>query len=202
MRNLNIEEQQLLLQLIKSCEYYQINEKQSVECINNILNKNISRRTYYAYRHKIYSHDVFCRLKESIYSSAIDRSAILLLSDDADSEVRAKANKLIADQFPNMTLSPLQPPYCADNNENMGDKLETTLIADIRKIKEMNPLSNDRLDALPDNATIREEFIKCGGDACNYCPHGPYYYAYWKEKTKYNKGKLRKRYLGGMDPRH
>ena len=33
---------------------------------------------------------------------------------------------------------------------------------------------------------------------CNYCPHGPYYYAYWKDTiTK----KFKKKYLGSMDPR-
>ncbi len=53
---------------------------------------------------------------------------------------------------------------------------------------------------MPKNATIREEFIKCGKDICNLCPHGPYYYAYWKDKTKDdNKSKLRKRYLGVVD---
>jgi hypothetical protein len=50
---------------------------------------------------------------------------------------------------------------------------------------------------------MREEFIKCGRDACNNCPHGPYYYAYWKDKSKdNNKSKLRKKYMGTTDPRH
>ncbi len=120
MKKLSDKEQQFLLQLLKSCEYYHLNEKQAVECINKILHRNISRRTYYLYRRKLHSHDVLNRLKESIYNSPLDRSAMLLLSDDADLEVRAKSNKLVADQFPNMTLSPLQPPYFADNNENMG----------------------------------------------------------------------------------
>jgi hypothetical protein len=43
---------------------------------------------------------------------------------------------------------------------------------------------------VPSNATIREEHIKCG-KSCLMCPHGPYYYAYWKEH-----GKLKKKYIG------
>lgn len=44
---------------------------------------------------------------------------------------------------------------------------------------------------VPSSATIREERIKCG-KSCLMCPHGPYYYAYWKEGN----GKLKKKYVG------
>jgi len=44
--------------------------------------------------------------------------------------------------------------------------------------------------------TIRMEYVRCGKSGCRGCPHGPYYYAYWREN-----GKLRKRYLGKNDPR-
>ncbi len=44
---------------------------------------------------------------------------------------------------------------------------------------------------LPSYATIREERIRCG-KSCLMCPHGPYYYAYWKEDN----GKLKKKYIG------
>jgi hypothetical protein len=44
---------------------------------------------------------------------------------------------------------------------------------------------------VPCSATIREERIKCG-KSCLLCPHGPYYYAYWKDDT----GKLKKKYIG------
>lgn len=42
------------------------------------------------------------------------------------------------------------------------------------------------------NATIRSEYIKCGKSFCVRCPHGPYYYAYWKDENR----KLRKKYIG------
>ncbi|MBA3750597.1 MAG: hypothetical protein H0X03_06870 [Nitrosopumilus sp.] len=82
----------------------------------------------------------------------------------------------------------------------MKDKLKDDL-SKIKRLKEMENLSKNKLYALPKNVTIREEFIKCGKENCNICPHGPYYYAYWKNKTKDNKSKLRKKYLGTTDPR-
>lgn len=55
-----------------------------------------------------------------------------------------------------------------------------------------------RYGTLPKSASIREEFVRCGKENCYECPHGPYYYAYWKDvETK----KLKKKYLGLMDPR-
>ncbi len=200
MKKLSDKEQQFLLNLIKSCEYYHLNEKQSIKCINKILNKNISRRSYYIYKRKLYSHDVFSRLKESIYNSHLDRISILL-NDDTNLEVTIKVNKLIADQFPNKDdLSFLQSQNYDEYKENTNDKVKDTF-AKIGQYKDMENLSKNRLNSLPKNATIREEFIKCGKDTCNLCPHGPYYYAYWKDKTNNNKSKLRKKYLGTSDPR-
>lgn len=199
---MSIEEQQLLLQLIKICEYYHLSEKQSIGCINNILKRNISRRSYYTYKSRLYSHDVFNRLKESIYNSSLDRLSILLFNDDAYPAVRIKANELVADQFPYKEKPSFLLPsqYYNGDNENMKDKVKDVLTKNIH-FKEMEKLSKDRLNSLPKNATIREEFIKCGKINCNQCPHGPYYYAYFKDKSNGDKSKLRKKYLGTTDPR-
>lgn len=45
-------------------------------------------------------------------------------------------------------------------------------------------------DTFPENATIRQEYTKCGKVDCDK-KHGPYLYAYWKDK-----GKLKKKYVG------
>jgi hypothetical protein len=45
-------------------------------------------------------------------------------------------------------------------------------------------------DAIPKNATIRQEFIKCGNPDC-VKKHRPYLYAYWKDNKR-----LRKKYVG------
>jgi hypothetical protein len=43
---------------------------------------------------------------------------------------------------------------------------------------------------IPQNATIRQEYVKCGNPDCQNS-HGPYLYAYWKQDKK-----LRKLYVG------
>jgi hypothetical protein len=43
---------------------------------------------------------------------------------------------------------------------------------------------------IPLNATIRQEYVKCGNPDCQNS-HGPYLYAYWKQDKK-----LKKRYVG------
>ena len=39
--------------------------------------------------------------------------------------------------------------------------------------------------------TFRQEMVRCGKNGCTRCPHGPYWYAYWREG-----GKTRSRYVG------
>ena len=39
--------------------------------------------------------------------------------------------------------------------------------------------------------TYRQERVRCGREACTRCPHGPYWYAYWREE-----GRVRSRYVG------
>ena len=48
----------------------------------------------------------------------------------------------------------------------------------------------DNNSEIPSNATIRQEYVKCGDPDCQN-QHGPYLYAYWKEDKKLNK-----RYVG------
>ncbi len=52
----------------------------------------------------------------------------------------------------------------------------------------------DIMKQSPQNATIREEYVRCSNPACQKCNldgHGPYLYAYWKQDKK-----LKKRYVG------
>jgi len=44
------------------------------------------------------------------------------------------------------------------------------------------------------NISLRRRLVKCGKTACNSCPHGPYWYAYWRED-----GKRRSKYVGRLD---
>ena len=56
------------------------------------------------------------------------------------------------------------------------------------------PPGDDEL-GVPPNLTYRQEEVRCGKDTCRSCPHGPYWYAYWKED-----GRTRKRYIGRQLP--
>ena len=47
-------------------------------------------------------------------------------------------------------------------------------------------MNDDSLE-IPPNATIRQEYVKCGNPDCCQNQHGPYLYAYWKQDKKLNK---------------
>ncbi len=44
---------------------------------------------------------------------------------------------------------------------------------------------------LPQGLRYRRQSVNCGKESCSRCPHGPYWYAFWKEG-----GRTRKRYIG------
>jgi hypothetical protein len=67
----------------------------------------------------------------------------------------------------------------------------------INKIRSRQLACVSRAKSIPENATIRKEYIKCGKEFCEL-KHGPYYYAYWKNpETK----KLKKKYIGDHMPK-
>ena len=86
--------------------------------------------------------------------------------------------------------------------------LDRSLIADVRSLSEpelrrLVILAQDLLEQrgagrVPEGAkvTYRREEVRCGKPNCTRCPHGPYWYAYWRED-----GKLRSRYLGSARAR-
>lgn len=44
---------------------------------------------------------------------------------------------------------------------------------------------------LPPGVRYRQQHVRCGRASCTRCPHGPYWYAFWRED-----GRTRKRYIG------
>jgi hypothetical protein len=62
----------------------------------------------------------------------------------------------------------------------------------LNKIKSRQLACANRAKSIPENATIRKEYIKCGKEMCEL-KHGPYYYAYWKDPES---KKLKKKYIG------
>lgn len=41
---------------------------------------------------------------------------------------------------------------------------------------------------------LRQQWVRCGKDSCTKCPHGPYWYAFWREE-----GRRRSRYVGKLE---
>ena len=188
------EKEKPILYLIKSCENYDLDERESIEAINRVLgDKSISRRTYYNYKKKLYDSQTFGLLKNSCYNTI---GVKLFLLDDilSDREQTKKADKLIGEQFP-------KRKQILEDEEKQKEELNSVMEraqSDINKFHEMETRRAHIDSTLPANHTIREEFVKCGTEFCLQCPHGPYYYAYWKDSTT---KKLKKKYLGSMDPR-
>ena len=50
-------------------------------------------------------------------------------------------------------------------------------------------------DAGQPRVTYRQQSVRCGKPSCTRCPHGPYWYAYWRED-----GRARSRYVGKSLP--
>jgi hypothetical protein len=68
----------------------------------------------------------------------------------------------------------------------------------LSKIKSREIACSVRAKSLPENATIRKEYIKCGKEMCE-SKHGPYFYAYWKDLES---KKLKKKHIGDHIPKN
>ena len=192
MKKSNIRNSTLITHLIKSCENYDLSEKESLKTINKVLNKDISRRTYYNHKKRLYDKEMIQKVKGSIYDTQALRCLILNV-EDTNREKSLEADKLIAKQLPGR--ADIFHDVKLQKAELENYEKTKTLIAQFEN--QMNkPLQ--KYDGIPKNANIREEFVKCGKENCNDCPHGPYYYAYWRDV---NTKKLKKKYLGVIDPR-
>ncbi len=68
---------------------------------------------------------------------------------------------------------------------------------DLRRLQILARAQLDRAGAVDPtaepNVSLRKQMVRCGKSACNRCPHGPYWYAYWTED-----GKRRSRYIGRL----
>lgn len=57
------------------------------------------------------------------------------------------------------------------------------------------PPGEDDADPLVPVARYRQEHVRCGKPRCRRCPHGPYWYAYYREG-----GRTRRQYVGRYLP--
>ena len=128
---------------------------------------------------------------------------LLLYLDESNEPDGFYIDKLISEQFPDR-----------HNIFEITEEQEGRILKINKKIKSnfcLLDISNGllsnltRVNGLPKNYTLTKEYIRCGkqkSNKCKSCPHGPYYYAYWREKSLgQNKSRLKKKYLGTIDPR-
>lgn len=81
------------------------------------------------------------------------------------------------------------------------DLLDAVRDLDEHELRRLHILTRTRLESvgvvgpgedLPE-VSVRSQWVRCGKDSCTTCPHGPYWYAYWRED-----GRRRSRYLGRL----
>ncbi len=195
-------QKQFLLYLITNCEIYQLNEKEALEYIKNKFPNPISRRTYYNYKNQVYEeHDKnapffgLFRLHESKQRSK-DMASLSLISH---------REHIIRDGLINGNINSHEEFSKLDDHKlflkKMYEKASSIikqgekLLVKINSKRQIARKKNSK--SLPNNATIRKEYVKCGKEFCLGCEHGPYYYAYWRDEI----GKLKKKYIGRHNPR-
>ncbi|MEX0826319.1 MAG: hypothetical protein WD184_06175 [Acidimicrobiia bacterium] len=80
------------------------------------------------------------------------------------------------------------------------DVLDAVLEMDEHELRRIVILARARLesrgvrfeDGTPE-VKLRKQLVRCGKENCTRCPHGPYWYAYWRED-----GRRRSRYVGKL----
>lgn len=193
----------LMLHLIRTCICYDLSEKQSLRLISHVLSKNISTSGYYKYKKKLYEDEKFQSLKKSIYNSKLLKCLLLYL-EDLEEPHGSNPENFVFEQFPFkkniFQISEIQYEKISKFNTKIRSDFLLT-----RNNSEKFRSNLARVNDLPIKYTLREEYVTCGknkSNKCKSCPHGPYYYAYWKDKSDESaKGLLRKKYLGTIDPR-
>jgi hypothetical protein len=78
-----------------------------------------------------------------------------------------------------------------------GNKTADIATKLLNKFESRDIACTNRSKSIPNNATIRKEYVKCRKETCEE-KHGPYYYAYWKDPES---KKLRKKYIGTHMPK-
>lgn len=69
---------------------------------------------------------------------------------------------------------------------------------ELRRLLILTQASLERTGAIPSGVgaprvRLRQQHVKCGRESCTTCPHGPYWYAFWRED-----GRRRSKYIGRL----
>jgi|GEM_PF-713312 len=199
MLKLSGKEKYILLYLITNCEIYQLNENEALQYIKNKFSKSISRRAYYNYKNRMYKDHG----KNAPFFGLFRLHSPKQRSKDmASLSLISHRGCIIRDGLTNANISYEEFSKLADHKLSVKKMYEKAgLIIKqseglVAKMNSKREITNKNSKAIPKNATIREEYVRCGKDLCLKCVHGPYYYAYWRDKSR----KLKKKYIGRNNP--
>jgi hypothetical protein len=197
MSKLSDKERRVLTFIVTNCEIYRLNENESMKLVREKLGRPISRRTYYNYKNQIYKNhekntSYFGILKNTDFEISRDVISLSLMYYKNDLIEDGLKENIKLDEFDRLDTLPQYFTALYIRGQTFIDQSNKFL----NRVKSKSESLNRNYESIPDKATVREEYIKCGKDFCLRCPHGPYYYAYWKENKK-----LKKKYLGSYNPR-
>jgi hypothetical protein len=196
---LSDKEKQILLYIITNCEIYHLNEEEALKYIKNNFSRTISRRTYYNYKNKVYENHE----KKSPYSGLLKMLNFKGSKELINLSLMFEKHNMVQDGIKaNIRLEDFDrldrlPKFYEKLHDGSGAIIKQTenFLEILEKSRQLEIRNNQ---SIPDNATIREEYVKCGKSLCFGCKHGPYYYAYWKDENS----KLKKKYLGQHNRRN
>jgi hypothetical protein len=199
MLKLSGKEKHTLLYLITNCEIYQLNENEALQYIKNKFSKSISRRAYYNYKNRMYKdHD-----KNAPFFGLFRLHSPKQRSKDmASLSLMSHRERIIRDGLTNANISYEDFSRLDDHKlsvKKIYEKSGSIIIQSESLVAKMNSkreIAKRNFKVIPQNATIREEYVRCGKEFCLKCEHGPYYYAYWRDKSR----KLKKKYIGRNNP--
>jgi hypothetical protein len=187
---LSPQRKRLMVQLIITCELYDLTEKEALSFIKRKLGTSISRRTFYEYKKALYQTQIL-KKTESFLPNLGPRSFRRLFPErtylNSESELAKRYSNIIGLDF----IPESSYKVFSDSSTTIGKS--RNFFGRLNKLKET---SARNYESVPQNATIREEYVKCGNYSCGRCKHGPYYYAYWRDQ-----GKRYKKYLEKYDTR-
>lgn len=190
-------QKEFILRIIKSCIYYDLGETMSLGVIERLTKKRISVKTFYNYKKILYKESKIYETKLNhanwVTRDIVIKSNLLFLHEDSLTK-QFQVDKWICKEYPEI------PKKYRKKMKDYGQKEIDLIIRNQDKLMDVIRKHDEKelaLKKLPKNATIKKEQIKCGNKRCSKCPHGPYYYAYWKNKSV---KKLMKKYIGSELP--
>jgi hypothetical protein len=187
---LSLQRKRLLVQLIITCELHDLTEEESLSFIKRKLGISISRRTFYEFKRSLYQLQILKKTESVLSDIGFGTFGELFPEKtylNSENELTKRYSNIISLDF----IPESSYEVFSDASNTMGKS--RNFFGRLNKLKET---SRKNYESVPENATIRTEYIKCGNYSCRRCKHGPYYYAYWRQK-----GKRYKKYLGKYDPR-